>query len=342
MKQSLARIFAWVLAAVGSLMVAGAAAPGDPTRPAVIQLDAGAVGIGFDDLRFSSALQRVIVPGARTGNLFLIDPVSQTVERIGGFSSDKDYTGGHGEGITSADAGPGVMFVTDRSTRTLNVVEVSSRKIVSRSRLASGPDYVRYVQVTNEVWVTEPRAARIEIFSLHGTRAPVHSAFIAVPNGPESLAIDNDGGRAYTNEWSDKTVALDLKGRAIVSRWSNGCRGSRGIALDAARALIFAGCDEGKLSVLDMKSGQSRGLGGSTEGVDIIAYNPALHHAYLPGEDSASMDVIGISDAGVPSVLATVPTAKGAHCVTADDRGNAYVCDPKHGRLLLFHDSFGK
>jgi len=32
-------------------------------------------------------------------------------------------------------------------------------------------------------------------------------------------------------------------------------------------------------------------------------------------------------------------TAHGAHCAAADDRGNAYVCDPKRGRLLIVHDT---
>jgi hypothetical protein len=30
---------------------------------------------------------------------------------------------------------------------------------------------------------------------------------------------------------------------------------------------------------------------------------------------------------------------KGAHCATADDRGQVYVCDPENGQILLFKDS---
>jgi hypothetical protein len=39
-------------------------------------------------------------------------------------------------------------------------------------------------------------------------------------------------------------------------------------------------------------------------------------------------------------VLGTVPTASGAHCVTADDRGNAWVCDPDRGQLIVFKDAY--
>jgi hypothetical protein len=29
----------------------------------------------------------------------------------------------------------------------------------------------------------------------------------------------------------------------------------------------------------------------------------------------------------------------GAHCVTADDREQVYVCDPVHGQILVFKDT---
>ena len=60
---------------------------------------------------------------------------------------------------------------------------------------------------------------------------------------------------------------------------------------------------------------------------------------YLPGGSSATMAVIDISASGKPTVLSTVTTARGSHCVTVDDINNAYVCDPRNGQLLIFHDS---
>src|SRR5262249_17238016 len=75
-------------------------------------------------------------------------------------------------------------------------------------------------------------------------------------------------------------------------------------------------------------------------GVDIIAYSPALGHLYVPGGDSATMRVIAVGPNGDLKVLATVPTAPDAHCVAAERLGNAYVCVPQNGRLLLLSDGF--
>jgi DNA-binding beta-propeller fold protein YncE len=299
----------------------------------------GSQGIGFDDLAFAPGLRRVIVPGGGTGKLALIDPDSQKIEIIGGFSERAGYSGGHGEGITSADACRGLVYVTDRSGKLLDIVDPQANKIVASARLASGPDYVRLVRDTNEVWVTEPGAQRIEIFTLssENTAAPTHSGFIAVPGGPESLVIGH--GRAFTHLWNGKTLAIDLRTRMIVERWANDCKGSRGIALDEKRGFLFAGCDEGKLSVLDLKSGKLLSEASSGSGVDVIAYNQKLAHVYLPGAESATIAIVAISPNGASKVLRTAETVEGAHCATVDDRDQVYVCDPVHGKILVFKDS---
>src|ERR671933_413231 len=182
------------------------------------------------------------------------------------------------------------------------------------------------------VTVTEPDlGARIEVFKLSKDLVPVESGFITVVGGPESLVIDAKRGRAYTHLWAAGTVAIDLKSHAIVGQWLNGCVGSRGIALDEARGFLLVGCSEGKAVMLDVEHGgkqlSSFRFG---DGVDVISYNAQLGHLYLPASSSAKMAILGVSNQGQLSLLATVDTAEDAHCVTADDRGNAWVCDPTH------------
>src|SRR6266550_650787 len=85
-----------------------ATAKPDIATPARLVLPGGDGGIGFDDLMYSPALHRVLAPAGRTGKLDLIDPKTQKVESIAGFSAETDkFAGGHGEGTTSADAGGG-------------------------------------------------------------------------------------------------------------------------------------------------------------------------------------------------------------------------------------------
>jgi DNA-binding beta-propeller fold protein YncE len=307
-----------------------------------IALPDGAPGIGFDDLRFAPRLRRILVPAGRSGRLDLVAPDNAAVTSIGGFHAQPQFGGGHGSGTTSADEGNGLLFAIDRTDQTLKVVDPAGSGIVASAALGGSPDYVRYVALTNEVWVTEPDSENLEVFTMpaSGTSTPAHAAFVSVPGGPESLVIDATRGLAYTHLWSGTSLAIDLRSRAITARWPNGCSGSRGIALDEPRGFLLVGCAEGKATVLDVRSGAMLGSASSGAGVDVIDYSPSLGHLYLPGATSATMAILGVSTTGALSVLGTVATASGAHCVAADDRGQAYVCDPNTGAILLYADPY--
>ena len=327
---------------VVSAAVATARAQSGPTvQP--LPLPDGKAGIGFDDLRFDAARGRLLIPAGRTGDVDLIDPATRAVTPIAGFSKAARYDAGHGQSVTSVDVGDGWLFATDRTALSLAVVDLQSRRIVARAPLASAPDYVRFVAATHEVWVTEPGRQRIEVFSLGKATPPVptHAAFIAAPGGPESLVVDGTRGRAYTHKWKNETMAIDPRSRAVVATWPAGCAGPRGIALDEPRGLLLVGCEDGSATALDVAhGGKLVSTVKSGSGVDIIAFDPGRRHLYLPGDESATVAIIGVAATGALSLLGTAPTAKDAHCVTTDERGNAYVCDPQRGQLLVVHDPY--
>ncbi len=308
-----------------------------------IALPGGAGGIGFDDLRYSRELHRVLVPAGRSGRLDLVDPATRGVLAIAGFSSSSAATRGHSEGTTSADAGGGYAFASDRTRRTLSAVDLAQRRIVATAKLGGSPDYVRWVAPLREIWVTEPDDTAIEMFRLDAGTPPrlTRVGALRVPDGPESLEIDPGRRRAYANTWHGTTIAVDLDRRAVGERWTNGCKGARGLAVDPARGLVFVGCAEGFAVALDpAQGGRVAGRVATGKGVDVIAYGSGLSHLYVPGAASANLTIVGVGVDGTLDALGTVATVPDAHCVTADDSGHVYVCDPRAGALLVLHDPF--
>jgi hypothetical protein len=320
---------------------APADAPDTAATPATIALPGGAGGVGFDELRYARALGKLLVPAGRTGSLDLVDPATGAVEAIAGFAESSPGRSGHGEGTTSADEGAGLLFAIDRTRTTVDVIDPAARAIVGSAGLAAEPDYVRFVASRRELWVTEPGAEQIEIFALpEGARpAPEKRGVIAVAGGPESLVIDARRGRAYTHLWKGGTVAIDLATRAIVATWSNGCEGSRGIALDEARGWLFTGCREGRATVLDVEhDGRLLSSAPTGAGVDIIDYDAGRGHLYVPASQSATLTILGVSAAGELSVLGTAQVAKGAQGVATDGAGRVFVGDPLAGQLVVVVD----
>ncbi len=306
-----------------------------------IALPGGTAGIGFDDLQFAPGIGKLLVPAGGTGNLALIDPATHAITTIGGFQPATGSSGGHDAGTTSADEGRGYLFAIDHGTKRVDVIDPAAGKIVAGADLAGSPDYVRYVEATNEVWVTEPDGERIEIFALSKSKPPIpeHVGFVAVPGGPEALQIDAARGRGYSNFWKEKTVAIDLVKRAVVATWDNGCTGARGLAFDAQRGFLFVGCAEGGASVLDLNHDAKRlDHAESGAGVDIIAFDAGLSHLYVPGGRAETMTVFEVGKDGRLTPVATTKTAPKAHCVATDDRHQVYVCDPTGGRLLMYRE----
>jgi YVTN family beta-propeller protein len=324
-----------------TMFLTTAAACAQPFKGQSIAIADDGKGIGFDDLRYSPSLHRVLVPAGRTGTLVLIDPSTHQRTAVTRLSLEAAYGGGHGVGTTSVDEGEGALYAIDRTSNEVVIIDPAARRVIARAKLGGSPDYVRYVAPTRELWVTEPDSDRIEVFSISPKRDALESvASIPVPGGPESLVIDAAGGRAFTHLWSGTSIVLDLRSRVISAKWPNRCNSSRGIAYDAGSHFLFAGCAEGKAVVMDAAHGGAvLAVASAGDGVDIIDYDPVRRHLYVPGGRSATMTIFSVAANGALAPLAITPTVRGAHCVTTDGK-DAYVCDPDGGRVLVIHDSF--
>jgi len=315
---------------------------------APVPLPGGTGGIGFDDLRFSPTLSMLLVPAGRTGNLDLVDPSSEGISSVGGFSSAATYSGNDSFGVTSADEGNALVYAVDRTSNTLAVVDPQTKAIVAHTTLAATPGYVRYVSPTNEVWVTEPSMQQIEIFTLGETAstAPTHAATIGVGGGPESLEIyapsaAADAGKpayAYTHS-ATAVVEIDVVARSVAATWPDGCATSKGIAVDSTNAWVMSACEEGMVVVLSMQ-GATLGTATVGAGVDQIAYDPQSMRLYAPGPTAAAMSVLSLSAAGSPKVLGSVQTPSDTHCAVTNGGGSVFVCAPSAGSLLFIQDPF--
>jgi hypothetical protein len=305
-------------------------------------LPGGAPGIGFDDLRWAPSIGKILAPGGRSGRLDLVDPETLMVTSVKGFStSDTFSAGSHGSGTTSADEAGNVLVALDHESQTVRVVDPVALEIGASADVPGGADYVRFVKVTGEIWLTEPFVG-IEVMSLPAGGPPTHAATIDVSGGPEAIVVDGTRSRIYTNSFTGNTYAVDIAARKIVETWPNGCGVSLGLALDEARGFLFVACQVGSIVVLDAAHGGMK-LGELQQGsgLDILSYDPTLHHLYVQGSKSADLGIVGISATGEPSLLGSVPSAGSSTSVT-DERGRVFVGDPAAGALIRIIDTYPK
>lgn len=329
-----------------TLVPFAAIAASTPLPPqAVIKIPGGEHGIGFDDIGYAAALNRITIPAGATGNLVLIDPATDGLTVISGVSAPPLKNKGkrrHREGTSSAMYAEGYLFASDHSHNPAEIAAINPRthEVVGRTKLQSDSDYVRYVARTHEVWVTEPRAHQIQVFKLSVALKPVLTpeTVIHIAGGPEALEIDNARNRAYSNLDQSKTVEMELTSHKILAEWPNTCEGSNGIAIDEEHDHVFVACNNKIVTLAPAEQGKVIASAPAGSDIDIISYSPKLHHLYVPGASSATLTIFDAAPSGKLASLAVYRTAKGAHCVTDDNDGHLFVCDPRAGEILKIDD----
>ena len=308
------------------------------TRPIALP---GATGpVSLDYLASDRATGRVWIPAGDTGSVDVLDVASGAVTRIKGFPTAEREIRGHKRlvGPSSASIGDGVVYAGNRANSEVCVIDSTRLVRGSCIALASSPDGILYVGATRELWVTTPRDKSITILDASAPPRLWTKMKIVFDGEPEGYAVDNGRGIFYTNlEDKDKTLAIDVRTRKVVSTWSPQCGsdGPRGLAVDSSRGLLFVACTD-HLQVLDTAhDGALLSRLDTGAGVDNIDYLEARQLLYVAAGKAARLTIAQVGDKGAVETVATVVTSEGARTVVADRDGNAVVGDPAQGRVLL-------
>src|SRR5262249_16750453 len=141
----------------------------------------------------------------------------------------------------------------------------------------------------------------------------------------EGYAVDAERGVFYTNlEETAETVAIDVRTRAIRSRWRSGCDEPHGLAIDVARPLVFLPCADRGIALDTAHDGAVTGIIETGNGVDNIDYLEPARMLLAAAADSATLTIARVDDTGHPRHVATVATARSARCVVAGPDGMIY------------------
>ncbi len=160
-----------------------------------------------------------------------------------------------------------------------------------------------------DVWVIDPKTEKIV-----GT--------VTIPTAPEKIEYDKASDRLYQNIKSNSTVqVIDPATNKVEKTFDTApATGPHGLALDSKTQRLFAAGSNGKLVVIDLKSGKVIATVDIGKGVDQIAFDPGNKRIYC-----ACQGVISVAEetAGGAKLMGSVPTPKGAHTITVDEKTHA-------------------
>jgi YVTN family beta-propeller protein len=151
-------------------------------------------------------------------------------------------------------------------------------------------------------------------------------------NAPEGAASDGKGRIFVNNEGTNTIQVIDAKTMKVLASWPLApCEGPTGIAYDRASNRIFSGC--GKTSVvLDADNGKVVATIANGDGVDALGWDPVQKLIYIPAGRDGNVTVVHQDAPDKYTVVATVPTMRGAKTITVDPVTHvAYLFQPEFG-----------
>ena len=210
---------------------------------------------------------------------------------------------------TAVDPDSKFYYISVQAAGRVAVVDAETLTEVNSIKTSGPTDAIIFepknhmVYVTHDdgedVWVIDPVSAKVV-------------ATITIPGVPEFLVYDDKADRIYLNIKNKDVVAvIDPSSNKVVAQWPTApATQPHGLAYDAENHRVFAAGGNGKLVVIDTKSGLNVGSVDIVPKVDQIAFDSVGGLVYCAGADKMSVvSTTGGKVANLGDVI-TAPTAK--------------------------------
>src|SRR6202166_826996 len=292
-----------------SSMAAVAAADTLPAAPAAsieIPHSAGK----FDFLRIDPQRHRLLAAHENDGTADYIDLQKNSLItrlKVGGAVD------------TAVDQDSKFYYVSVQEPQRVAVLDAETMKQVKSIKTAGPTDAIIYEPKNHLVYVTHDEGADVWVIDPASAKAV---ATITIRGVPEFMVYDEKADRIYLNIKTKDTVAvIDPASNTVTAQWpTTRALQPHGLAFDAANHRIFAAGGNGKLVVIDTKTGSATGSIDIVPKVDQIAFDATGELLYCAGADK--MSVIRTTGGKVVA-LGDLPTAATARNVAVDSQTRA-------------------
>ena len=207
-------------------------------------------------------------------------------------------------------------FITEDEANRITIFDLRTLKKTATAKTGNSPDGIIY----------DSSSKRVFVFSGDGKVTAINAATgevvgsAALGGSPEFAASDGRG-HIYNNlEDKNEVVQIDSRTLQVLNRWSLAPGESpSGMAIDAMHRRLFVGCRNRKLIVMDSDTGKVVTTVPIGEGVDANRFDPGTKIVFSSNGDG-TLTVVHEDTPNVYSVLASVPTQRGARTMELDPR----------------------
>ena len=215
---------------------------------------------------------------------------------------------------TAVDADSHFYYVSVQEGERVAVIDAATLKEVKSIKMGGATDAIIFEPKNHQVYVTHDDGA--DVWVIDPVTAKV-VATITIPGVPEYMVYDETTDRIYLNiKTKDLVAVIDPALNKVIAEWPTApALQPHGLALDAANHRIFSAGGNGKLVVIDTKTGSATSSVGIVPKVDQIAFDAIGGFVYCAG--TGKMSVVRTTG-GKVALLGDITTAATARNVAVD------------------------
>ena len=224
-------------------------------------------------------------------------------------------------------------FTTNAGDSTVTMFDLGTLAAIRQIRIPTGGlDGVMYDEFSDRIILTNHSRPIGTAVALDANTGDIVGTAQLEYDAPEGAASDGKGRLFVNNESKNTIQVLDARSMKVLQSWPIApCDGPTGIAYDKASNRIFSGC--GKTSVVvDATTGKVVATIPNGDGVDALGWDAAEKLIYIPAGRDGIVTVVHQDAPDKYTVVATVPTMRGAKTITVDPVSHAaYLFQPEYG-----------
>jgi len=312
-----------VLVALALLSVPNLAAPrvGHAQAFKVEKFDIEGEG-GTDYVTAEAGTGRVFV--SRSTHLMVIEGATGKV-----LGDIPNTPGVHGAAIAPR-AGHG--FTTNGGDQTVTMFDLKTLAVIKQVKVGPGLDGIMYDAADDKIILTNHSRPIGTLTALDPNTGDIVATVELEDTAPEGAAADGKGHIFVNNESKNTIQVIDVKTWKATSSWPLApYEGPTGIAYDETTNRVFSGCSKTSV-VLDASTGKVVATIANGTRVDALGWDPAKKLIYVPNGGEGNVTVVHQESADKYTVVATVPTFRGAKTIAVDPvTHNAYLFQPERG-----------
>ncbi len=310
------RTLAMVLLATVAVLAAWAAAP---SYELMKKVAVGGEG-GWDYLTFDPQGHRLFV--SRGTHVMVLDAATGATQ-----ADIPDTPGVHGIALTPEF---GKAFISDGRANTITIVDLKTLKPTGTVEAGTNPDAIMYDPVSKRVFAFNGRSNNATVVD-----AATGKVAGTIPlSGKPEFAVSDGKGKVFVNiEDKHSITAIDAQKLTAIATWEiSGCEEPTGLAMDRKNRVLFSGCGNKVMAIVNADTGKLITTVPIGEGVDGCAFDPKNKLAFSSNGGDGTLTVVQEKSPTSFAVVQTVPTQRGARTLTVDEAtGAVYTVTAQFG-----------